>query len=78
MGQVYVYRLDVTYPEGVNWLNPPAAWEPGDDPEGSGFQWPRVHPYLSRSGAKSRADLLVRYGCEVTIERSNPVTWGVE
>lgn len=80
----YAYRLVVTYPEGVGWANPPQAWK-GDldddlaynsDPEAdNGFHWPRVRPYLSRSGAKARADLLVRYGCTVTIERSDPITW---
>lgn len=34
---------------------------------------PRV--YMSRSGAKKRADLLEKWGCTVTIERSHEVTW---
>lgn len=77
---VYVYRLVVEYPEGVGPDNPPKKWEPMvvdtiDGPERQVFSWPtRIH-YMSRAGANERADLLRRWGCTVTIKRSNPVTW---
>jgi hypothetical protein len=74
----YAYRLSVVYPEGVDWRNPPAAWEPQEwwGPEdGPSFSWPAPRVYFSRSGAKRRSDLLESYGCGVTIERSNEVTW---
>lgn len=80
---VYVYRLDVTYPEGVDWRNPPKAWleeraeeGPLDDGRERYFAWPTRRHYMSREGAMNRADLLAEWGCIVTIERSNPVTWG--
>lgn len=76
--KLYAYRLHVTYPEGVDWRNPPEAWERDYGDPNTSFDWPRVHPYLSRSGAKARADLLTKYGCTVTIERSDPITWGGE
>ena len=39
--------------------------------------WPRPRlDYLTRSGAEARADLLRSLGATVTIEASNPVTWG--
>lgn len=76
-GELYAYRLHVTYPEGVDYMNPPEGWGArriaGDEWEY--FAWPRVRPYLSRSGAKKRADLLTSYGCVVTIERSLPIAW---
>lgn len=74
---LHAYRLVVEYPEGVNDTNPPATWGRSQiaDDEYDTFQWPRVHPYLSRSGAKKRADLLRSYGCTVTIEKSDPITW---
>lgn len=75
----YAYRLAVTYPEGVDWRNPPAAWEPANwgswTEDAPSFYWPAPRVYFSRSGAKKRADLLVSYGCVVTIERSNEITW---
>jgi len=76
----YAYRLAVVYPDGVDWLHPPDAWvdtwkdEWGPD-GGPSFSWPVARVYFSRSGAKKRADLLESYGCTVTIERSNEVTW---
>lgn len=78
---VYVYRLVVEYPEGVDWRNPPKGWVPleAPHPEGSDvqrFSWPTRRHYMSREGATNRADLLAEWGCIVTIERSNPVTWG--
>lgn len=80
----YVYRLRVEYPEGVDWRNPPEAWEADEWQAADGsiesreFQWPRVRPYLSASGAKARADLLRKYGCTVEIERSEPVRFSGE
>jgi hypothetical protein len=74
--KVYLYRLNVTLP-------PEAAdpdWEPdgwATDPHnaGQGFQWPRVTRYLSLHRAECRAYLLRKYGAQVTVERSAPVTW---
>lgn len=79
MADRYAYMLDVVYPEGSDAY----GWEPeGWDPEWNGdpdadldFRWPRVHPYLSRSGAVARAKMLESYGAKVTIRRSNPITW---
>ena len=77
---VYVYRLKVEYPEGVDWRNPPKAWEPMviDHPEGPDTQmffWPTRKHYMSRPGAADRKALLESWGCKVEIERSDPVTW---
>lgn len=77
--KVYLYRLNVTLPPEAadpNWE--PAGWE--DDPHNAGqsFQWPRVTRYLAASRAEHRARLLRKYGAEVTIERSAPVTWPAE
>ncbi len=73
----YVYRLVITYPEGIDWRNPPENWVeefiPPDD--STTFQWPRERKYLSERGAAIRAMTLRSYGCTVTVERSNPVTW---
>lgn len=76
----YVYRLNVIYPEGVDWRNPPEGWMPMvvDGPEGQDIQtftWPTRRHYMSREGAEDRARLLRGWGCTVTIERSDPVTW---
>lgn len=72
-----VYRLDVTYPEGSRdpgWE--PPGWDGGDDLSGDGeFRWPRVHPYLSKNGARARAKLLEKYGAKVAIVTSEPVQW---
>lgn len=73
---LYAYRLEVDYPDGIDWSNPPHLWEqPSDDPEAPGFSWPRTRNYLSLSGARKRADLLRRYGCVVGIQRSEPIEW---
>lgn len=77
---VYVYRLEVEYPEGIDWRNPPKGWVPNviDGPEGQDvqlFTWPARKHYMSRSGAETRADILREWGCKVVINRSNPVTW---
>lgn len=75
-GERLVYRLDVTYPENTG-----AGWEPDGwedfiiDPDSPGFQWPRVHLYLSRSGAEKRATLLRSYGAEVVVVASEPIKW---
>ena len=73
---LYAYRLEVEYPPGVGWSNPPELWEDEDDsPDSRGFQWPQTRRYLSYSGAKKRADLLRRYGCVVGIQRSERIEW---
>jgi len=76
MRHSFVYRLHVTYPEGIDWRNPPENWV---EPEGSwgevAFHWPKVRHYLSAHAANRRAELLRHYGCVVTIERSRPVEW---
>jgi len=79
---VFVYRLDITYPEGsTEW-----GWEPegewwkelsggqGPGPDET-FSWPQEHLYLSRSGASKRADLLRKWGATVRVEKSRPVEW---
>ena len=70
---VRVYRLLVIWPLGSDqpgWE--PSGWE--HDPHVP-FVWPRVHDFLSRSGAEKRAELLRSYGCEVTVLRSKKVEW---
>jgi hypothetical protein len=80
----YVYRLDVTYPEGSHdddWA--PEGWEPEPVMEAETgawyeppFRWPAVgRLYLSRSAASRRADLLRSYGARVEVVRSEPVRW---
>lgn len=85
MRRTFVYRLDVTLPEGANaWDFTPENWqEPrwnGDPDDSTAFRWPRYDRlYLSASGAGKRAALLRLYGAKVEIVRSNPVDWpGVE
>jgi hypothetical protein len=87
--RVYVYRLEITYPEGSSepgWR--PALWS---DPEflrlfsrrtrrwyrTREFRWPHEHLYLSASGAGSRAALLRSWGAEVEVVRSLPVEFPV-
>lgn len=79
---LYVYRLVVEYPDGIDWTNPPALWveEFGEyvdngyeDPPT--FSWPNRRHYLSMSGAKLAADRLRSYGCVVGINRSEAVEW---
>lgn len=80
MTERFVYRLDVIYPEGSDdpdwapegWVEWQAPYSPDED---GSFFWPRVRPYLSRSGAEARAALLRKYGATVTVVQSNPVTW---
>lgn len=67
----YVYRLDVTYPPGIGWLNPPVAWR-GEEYE---FRWPGTRLYLARSSAMRRKALLESYGAQVTVVRSERVAW---
>lgn len=72
---IYTYRLNIEYPEGVDWRNPPAAWE---EPEHFGefedrtFHWPTERRFLSREGAEHRAELLRSWGCKVEIETVRP------
>jgi hypothetical protein len=85
--KVYVYKLDVTYPEGSlepGWV--PANWM---DPEilarmtrrqrrrhkKEEFRWPREHLFLSASGANERAWWLRACGATAVVRRSDPVTW---
>lgn len=77
---VYVYRLKVDYPVGVDWRNPPEGWEPTVVPGVEGdhettFAWPARKHYVSQKGAEGRADLLRGWGCTVVIERSKRVSW---
>lgn len=70
-----VYRLDVTYPPGSD--------APGWQPEGwvplpfhpVKFRWPRHRKFLSKRGAHNLAAVFRRYGAEVTVVASDPVTW---
>jgi hypothetical protein len=72
--KVYLYRLRVTLP--------PEAAEPGWEPQAwldddyrGDFRWPETRLYLSGGWARRRANLFRKYGAQVTIERSAPVTW---
>jgi len=79
--KTYVYRLIVGYPPGS--LEPgwePPGWEPQfhydyEGPVDDPFRWPANRLCFSASTAKRRADLFRKYGAEVEIERSAPVTW---
>jgi hypothetical protein len=80
MRPVYVYRLVVDLPDGVDWANPPEAWleEHGVygghyDEDPPRFSWPARRNYLSPKGAREAADRLISYGAHVTIRRSLPV-----
>jgi hypothetical protein len=76
----YAYVLDVTYPEGSftfgwapeDWVAP---YQFGPNDELDGFRWPSLRPYFSLSGATKRANLLRKYGAEVTVIRSLPMEW---
>lgn len=80
MNRVYVYRLDITYPEGSDdlgwepegkwWEHQRSGYPPGPDVE---FHWPAEHLYLSSSGANKRAVMLRAWGATVTVMRSKPV-----
>jgi hypothetical protein len=81
----HVYKLVIEYPPGS--LEP--GWEPpGWDPletdtdwvvdeydEMRWAGWPQNRLYLSRTGAKRRADLLRKYGAAVEVVQSLPVEW---
>jgi hypothetical protein len=81
MTRVFVYRLLVEYPEGVDWQNPPDAWTPDTfydsdgTPEETTFSWPRERCYLSRGAAEKRANLLRSYGCTVRMLRAEAGPW---
>jgi hypothetical protein len=81
-----VYRLAVTYPPGsLEWGWEPPGWEPDEYRITSGtdagawdseaFRWPANRLCLSMGTAKRRAAIFRKYGAEVTIEPSDPVTW---
>lgn len=85
---VYVYRLVIQYPEGSRepgWTPPLYR-----DPEwrrqlplrarlrityAARFRWPRERMFLTSDKAWSRAYWLKACGAQVTILRSQPVTW---
>lgn len=87
--QVYVYRLDITYPEGSRepgWK--PALWQDKEFVKTlplkvrammvlrpARFKWPRERMYMSSDAAWARAFFLKSCGASVTILRSQPVTW---
>jgi hypothetical protein len=85
--KIYVYQLDIEYPEGS--LEPgwrPACWsDPGLLAKlgrkgrrrlgRTEFKWPREHKFLSSSGAYERAWTLRYYGATVEVFRSLPVEW---
>lgn len=79
----YLYRLQVTYPEGTDWPWEPEGWsefaaERGlvdEDGGAVGFYWPAERTYLSRSGAEARAEAFRRWGATVEVQRSKPVEW---
>jgi hypothetical protein len=77
---LYVYRLVVTLPEGSD----EPGWRPEEyddqysryqDDDETQFRWPRRRLYLSSEAAHARANLLRRWGADVKVERSEPVTW---
>ncbi len=80
---LYVYRLVVEYPDGVDWRNPPKLWmeergqdgQIGDGERESYFSWPNRRHYLSISGAKLGAERLRSWGCVVGIQRSERIEW---
>ena len=86
MRTTYVYRLVVTYPEGIGPDNPPKAWcdymdslmdeasyhDPNLEPV---FHWPARRRFFDRATAERRAGFLREYGCTVTVERSKPIEW---
>lgn len=75
--KVYVYRLVVEYPPGsLEWGWEPPGWDRrrllvGKVP----FRWPVNRLCFTSATAKRRAGLFRKYGADVTIERSAPVTW---
>lgn len=76
--KVYLYRLVVTLPaEAAEPGWEPQAWLDDEDNHGpwNDFHWPKKPLYKSASGARKRADLFRSYGAEVTVRRSEPVTW---
>jgi hypothetical protein len=79
-----VYRLVVEYPprsREPGWE--PPGWEPvrilGESESfgeyGEEFRWPANRLCLSAATASRRAQIFRKYGAEVTVERSEPVTW---
>lgn len=88
MSNAYVYRLATTYPPGSQepgWQPPGWKPEPGIAPtrrlpwgrrkRAASFTWPSERLFLQRGSANHRADLLRKWGAEVTVERSLPVRW---
>jgi hypothetical protein len=86
---VYVYRLVIQYPEGSDrpgWK--PACWGAllkSIKDRGRrravrerGFRWPRERLFLSADGAYSRMGLLMQFGAQVQVQRSEPVIWWEE
>lgn len=86
----YIWRLKVVYPEGSHekgWR--PALWS---DPEflkklsrderralrKREFRWPGERMFLSSSGAWGRAGLLLAYGAQVDVQRSERIQWPAE
>jgi hypothetical protein len=58
----------------------PPGWEPSPEYLGrfrtDEFIWPAEgRKYMSRSGAKRRAELLESFGATVVLERSSRITW---
>lgn len=74
MRKTYVYQLIVEYPEEPNWDAVHSEFGHSNDPAWA-FRWPRPRKFLSQSFADRRAHLLRRLGCEVTVVRSEPVTF---
>lgn len=80
---VYVYRLDVTYPEGStapDWY--PEGYTPEEGYESDTgarydlpFRWPRNRLYLSGGAAEARAKWLRKFGAHAVVVRSRAVEW---
>lgn len=84
---VYVYRLTVELPEGSDdptWRPPAGTWnddpesQPREDEEGDPipWRWPHRRLFTSKNTAERQAKKLRSWGATVTVEQSNPVTWG--
>lgn len=87
----YLYRVVITeYPAGAliqaqygSYPDPdwkPEGWKADDEWTArfgtDGFFWPSTdREYKSRSGARTRAQLVERYGAKTVIQRSSLITW---
>lgn len=90
MRHVYVFKLEIEYPEGSqqpgwtpeHWPTPNrlgSFWRwvlPAD--RSKAFKWPKERVWLSSVAAYRRAWLLRSLGCSVVVRRSLRVQWETE